>query len=200
MVSLSHFATARRVVGLVGVLAIGACSADSTGPTTTGSKSQLPGDASHPASSDSTGVPASGEWHLATIRGLVAGLDRNVLGAPADTSATGITAVGGAKVQIHKVAIHGTVNPSSPGGGLTFEDLGIVATVTTDAHGNFEYVLSDPIVVKSGQPSPMTTYQLTITPPAGSPYASQSNVQVFFLEQFPAGVSRWNYFLNRGAN
>ena len=74
-------------------------------------------------------------------------------------------------------------------------DLGVVATVTTDVSGKFQYVLSEPIVVKSGQPSPMTTYRLTVTPPRGSPFAAQSGIQVFFMEQFPAGTADFSYYL-----
>ena len=98
-----------------------------------------------------------------------------------------------AKVEIHKVGLN-----SSPAAGdsasFKLQDLGVVATVTADASGKFEYVLSDPIVVKSGQP-PMITYQLTITPPAGSPLAARSGIQVFFMEQFPASLPAVNYYL-----
>ena len=67
--------------------------------------------------------------------------------------------------------------------------------MTTDAAGKFQYVLSEPIVVKSGQPSPRITYQLSVTPPAGSAFTAQSGIQVFFMEQFPAGTADLPYYL-----
>jgi hypothetical protein len=72
----------------------------------------------------------------------------------------------------------------------SLQDLGIVATKTTDAAGRFEYVLDDPIIVKTGQPTPLVTYRLTVHTPAGSAFAGQSGMQVLFAEQLPGdGVS-----------
>jgi hypothetical protein len=124
------------------------------------------------------------------------------VGINAQAGALGDTALGvnsitvpNAKVEIHKVGLNST-SAAGDTASFTLQDLGVVARVTTDASGKFDYVLSDPIVVKSGQSSPKITYQLTITPPAGSPFAAQSGIQVFFMEQFPAGQPALNYYLH----
>jgi hypothetical protein len=49
--------------------------------------------------------------------------------------------------------------------------------------------------VKTGQPSPLVTYRLTISPAAGSPFAARAGVQVYFAEQLPGdGVFRYYLF------
>ncbi|HTE44211.1 MAG TPA: hypothetical protein VK636_03115 [Gemmatimonadaceae bacterium] len=190
MLSTSHVAVAGRLLGVAGVLAIVACSDGASGPTAIGS--------SPPASSvigstgDTTRGPTTGEWHLATIRGLAIGVDRITANGSVDTSAAKTTALAGAKVEIRKVQLLPAVGFAPMG----YQDIGIVATVTADAAGKFEYVLSDPIVVKSGQPSPMISYRVTITPTVGSPFA-KGDLQVYFVEQFPSGIANWNYFLFR---
>ena len=168
MRSAAHFVMARRLLALAGVVAIGACSNDVAGVTPTGSNNSVTGGptSGNPASSDTTGGAPQGEWHLATIRGVVVGINAQA-GARGDT-ALGVNpiTVSNAKVEIHKVGLNST-SAAGDTASYRLQDLGVVATVTTDASGKFEYVLSDPIVVKSGQSSPMITYQLTVTPPSG---------------------------------
>ena len=55
----------------------------------------------------------------------------------------------------------------------------------------------EPLIVRTGQPSPNTTYRLTITPPAGSPFAKRSAAQVIFLEQYESMQSIWQYYVFR---
>lgn len=124
------------------------------------------------------------------------GLVRTSGGASGDTtSATSAPIIAGAKIEIHKFSLDITAPTAGDSSTVKLQDLGIVATVTSDAAGKFEYVLSDPIIVKTGQPSPKITYRLTITPPAGSPFVAQSGIQVFFMEQLPAGTPAFNYYL-----
>jgi hypothetical protein len=180
-------------MALAGVAVISACSGDVTGLPSAGSKNSVNGkpNSENPASSDTTQGGSPGEWHLATIRGVVLGTN----GWNTDTTSSAATVISGAKVEIHKIGLKSATSAAGDSASSKFQDLGIVATATTDASGRFEYVLSDPIVVKSGQSSPMTTYHLTITPPAGSPFAAQSDVQVWFMEQFPANQTAVNYYL-----
>lgn len=187
MQSAIRFVTARRFLALAGVVAIGACSDAATSPAPAGLKNSANGT---PGADTTQGTQT--EWHLATIRGVVIGA--HVL-LTADSSSAATTPIGGAKVEIHKMALTSTTSTSGDSASMRPQDLGVVATVTADASGRFEYVLSDPIVVKFGQPSPLITYHLTITPPASSPFAAQSDIQVFFMEQFPAGQTAVNYYL-----
>jgi hypothetical protein len=184
--SAIRFVPARRLLALVGVLALGACSDAATGLPSAGSENSASNTptSGNPGSSDTTqGAP--GEWHLATIRGVVLGTH--------ETSSSTNTSISGATVEIHKMSI--TAAPPGDSASTRLQDLGVVATLTSDASGGFEYVLSDPIIVKAGQPSPTITYHLTITPPAGSPFAAQSDIQVFFMEQLPATQAAVNYYL-----
>lgn len=190
MLSTSHFAIALRLFGLTGVLAIAACSDDATGPTPNPARPLGSAVAGSPG--DTTRGSTTGEWHLATIRGIALGLDKINSGAGGDTTRFGTTALAGAKVEIRKVRLI----PTADFRPWDYQDLAVVATVTADAEGKFEYVLSEPIVVKSGEPSPMISYRVTITPLAGSPYAV-GDLQVTFAEQFQAGTTAWNYLLFR---
>ncbi len=193
--------SARRLLALVAVATIGACSDDGTGltlpdPTSfssnggTGSGTQNPGPKTP---SDTTAGSPSGEWHLATIRGILRGVTGSL--ASGDTSSSSISAVVGATIEIHKFSLSAASASAGDTAAMRAQDLGVVATVITDAAGKFQYVLSEPLVVKSGQPSPMTTYRLSVTPPRGSPFAAQSGIQVFFMEQFPAGTADFAYYL-----
>ena len=167
-----------------------ACSSESTSPTLGGpsASSSGPG-AEDPKTSPDTAGPSQGEWHLKTIRGLVLGLERSTTG---DSSAATTPPIANATVEIHKVSLALTAATGGDTNTVKLQDLGVVATRTTDNAGRFEYVIDEPLIVKTGQPSPLITYRLTITPPAGSPFAAQSGVQVFFAEQLPGdGVSRY---------
>jgi hypothetical protein len=190
VVSAIRFANARRLFAIGSVVVLGACAGDVTDVPPVGPSSLANGTlgSGAPAPSDTARGNPSGEWRLATIRGIVIGTDV----FSTDTMPSPENTLVGAKVEIHKIGL-------PPAGGDStsrrFQDLGVVATVTTDNAGKFEYVLADPLVVKSGQPSPQITYHLTITPPAGSRFAAQSDVQVFFMEQFPASMTAVNYYL-----
>ena len=167
-----------------------ACSSESTSPTLGGlsASSSTPG-AGDPTTSPDTVGPSQGEWHLKTIRGLVLGLERSPTG---DSSSAGTTPVANAKVEIHKISLVMTAAAGGDTNTVKLQDLGVVATRTTDNAGRFEYVIDEPLIVKTGQPSPLITYQLTITPPTGSSFLAQSGAQVFFAEQLPGdGVSRY---------
>ena len=186
---------ARQFLALTAALTIGACSNDA-GPTSPDQKlSANSGTGTQTSPSDTTAGSPTGEWHLKTIRGVLRGVTSSARLASGDTSATSTPIIAGAKIEIHKFSLD--VSNVSAGDSASFKllDLGVVATVTTDAAGKFQYVLSDPIVVKSGQPSPKITYRLTATPPAGSPFAARSDIQVFFMEQFPAGTPDFPYYL-----
>jgi hypothetical protein len=132
-------------------------------------------------------VVTTREWRLKTIRGVVLGLASTPgrsdtlqfvqYGVPG-------TAIAGATIEIHKFTLPST-------------DLGIVTTIKSGADGKFEYVISDPLIVRTGQPSPNTTYRLTITPPAGSPFAKRTAAQVIFAEQVPAAQTVWEYYVFR---
>lgn len=63
-----------------------------------------------------------------------------------------------ATIEIHKISMPST-------------DAGVVATVRSDAEGKFQFVIDQPIIVRTGQttPSPIT-YRLTITPSSGSSF------------------------------
>jgi hypothetical protein len=187
-----HFVTPRRLLALVGLVAIGACSGDATGiPTLSPNSASGLSNSGTPAS-DTTLGGSPGEWHLKTIRGIVLGAHSMV---NADTSEFASNPIAGAKVEIHKIDLTPTTSTGGDSASRRFKDLGIVATVTADASGRFQYVLDDPIVVKSGQASPSTTYHLTITPPAGSAFPATSDVQVLFMEQLPASWDAVNYYL-----
>jgi hypothetical protein len=183
----------RHAVALASAVMLVACSRDSTGPAIDPSPSaaaSAPGGTS--ASSDTGGVK-QGEWHLQTIRGVLLGLERSTTG---DTSAANTTPVANATVEIHKISLAVTPAEGADSAAQSLKDLGIVATLTTDAAGKFEYVLADPIVVKTGVPSPLITYRLTVTPPPGSPFAAQSGMQVLFAEQI-GGDGVVHYYLFR---
>ena len=175
---VTHFT--RHATAVAVALALVGCSHDSTGLTPGGSPSTA---SSGTAPSDTVTVVPHGEWHLQTVHGVLLGLERSTTG---DTSAANTTPVANAKVEIHKISL--AMSPPS--------DLGVVATKTTDAAGRFEYVLDDPIVVKTGEPTPLITYRLTVTPPAGSPFAGQSGMQVYFAEQL-TGDGVVHYYLFR---
>lgn len=193
MFSVIRLVAARRLLALAGLVAIGACDGDVTGVPPVGSPNSANGalGTGNPASSDTAQGPSAGEWHLATIRGVVIGI--NVFATDTTPSAQNVLA--GATVEVHKIGLAPTTAAGGDSTSRTFQDLGVVTTVTTDASGRFEYVLRDPIIVKSGQPSPQITYHLTITPPAGSRFAAQSDVQVLFMEQLPATQAAVNYYL-----
>src|SRR4051812_1319937 len=194
----THFAT-RHAPALVAAVALLACSHDSTDPTLGAPPAVA---ASAPGSGGSGTTPhdtvgtSPGEWHLQTIRGAVLGLDRATTG---DTSAANTTPVANATVEIHKISL--VINPptGADSASRSLQDLGIVATKTTDAAGRFEYVLTEPIIVKTGEPTPLVTYRLTVIPPAGSPFAGQSGMQVFFAEQL-GGDGVVHYYLFRPKN
>ena len=191
----THTTSARRFLALTAALAISACS-DDGGLTSPDQKlSANGGTGSQTTPSDTTVGSPTGEWHLQTIRGVLRGVTSSGGLASGDTSSATAPIIAGAKIDIHKVSLDVTGATSGDSASMTLKDLGVVATVTTDAAGKFQYVLSEPIIVKSGQPSPKITYRLTVTPPAGSPFAAQSNIQVFFMEQFPAGAPDFNYYL-----
>ena len=186
---------ARRLIVLTAALTIGACSNDAglTSPdqrllSNSGAGSQTP-------PSDTAVSSPSGEWHLATIRGVLHGVVGSSGLASGDSSSAATPIIAGATIAIHKFSLDVTTATSGDSASVQLADLGVVATVTTDASGKFQYVLGDPIIVKSGQPAPKITYRLTITPPVGSPFAAQSGIQVFFMEQFPAGTPNLNYYL-----
>jgi hypothetical protein len=186
--------TARHLLTLTAAVAIAACSDDGglTSPDQKLIANSGTGTQSSP--SDTTAGSPNGEWHLATIRGVLRGVTSASGLAAGDSSSATTSIIAGAKIDIHKYSldISGTTGDSAS---MQLKDLGVVATVTTDAQGKFQHVLADPIIVKSGQPSPKITYRLTVTPPAGSPFAAQSGIQVFFMEQFPAGTPDLNYYL-----
>ncbi len=192
-----RLATCLALGGAIAVAA--ACSADATDPLGTGSKPLVT--SSGPGGTDSTGAGGPGssnrEWKLETIRGVVLGVDRAVW-APStggDTLSMSTTPVPGATIRVIKFEY----NPNVTGGdsSVVFKELGVVATLTADANAKFEYKVSDPIVIKDGQPRPNFGYWLTITPPAGSPYLEREHTSVFFAEQFTSGDGRSSYFLNR---
>jgi hypothetical protein len=177
-------------IGLVG------CSNDTTRPAPADgpiASSSAPGNASggSPSSPDTLGGAPHGEWHLQTIRGAVLGLDRS---AGIDTSVAAATPIANATIEIHKISLAIVPPSGSDTATAKLKDLGIVATATTDASGRFEYVISEPLIVKTGEPSPLITYHLTIIPPAGSSFVGQSDVQVFFAEQLP-GDGVFHYYL-----
>jgi hypothetical protein len=183
--------TLRAVCAGLAVAAVAACSDDAltaTGPDAAPEAAALNG-----GPSDTSVTPPTGEWHLATIRGVVIGVERS--SGLVDTSDAATTRIAGATIEIHKIDLAGTAGMAGDTTTYQLKDLGVVATVETDAQGRFEYVLSDPIIVKSGEPSPLTTYHLTITPRAGSKFAARSGVQVFFAEQLGGGGASYNYFL-----
>ena len=190
----AHAITARRFLALTSALAISACS-DDGGLTSPDQKLLANGAGIQTSPSDTTASSPSGEWHLATIRGVLRGVTSTSGIASGDTTATSTPTIAGAKVEIHKFSIDVTTATAGDSAAVQLKDLGIVATVTTDGAGKFQYVLGDPIIVKSGEPSPKITYRLSVTPPAGSPFAAQSGIQVFFMEQFPAGTPYLNYYL-----
>jgi len=195
-----HSISARLLLGLMTAAMIGACSDDDPGLTTPNptSFSSNPGAGSGAGTqtpSDSTLGSSTGEWHLATIRGVLRGVSGSAGLASGDTSSGSVSVIAGATVEIHKFSLNAPNGTSGDSASTKAQDLGVVATVTTDAAGKFQYVLSDPIIVKSGQPTPLTTYRLTVTPPRGSPFAAQSGIQVFFMEQFPAGTADFSYYL-----
>lgn len=174
-----------RALGALAIVAIAACSTDTAGPTSsdpaaTSTTAGKPGDTS-------VVVPANREWRLATIRGVVMGISRGPgVSDSAQFSQYNVpgSEVAGATIEVHKFTLPST-------------DLGVVATITSDAAGKFEYVISEPLIVRTGQPSPNTTYRLTITPPAGSPFAKRVAAQVIFLEQYQSMQSIWQYYVFR---
>ena len=189
-----HAATARRFLALTAALAIGACADD--GSLTSPDRKLLANNGSPTTPPDTTAGSPSGEWHLQTIRGVLHGVVSSGGLASGDTSSMSTPIIAGAKIEIHKFSLDASATTTSGDSATVhLQDLGVAATVTSDAAGKFEYVLSDPIVVKSGQPSPRITYRLAVTPPAGSPFAARSDIQVFFMEQFPAGTPDLNYYL-----
>jgi hypothetical protein len=174
-----------RFITLATVVAAVACSRDGVGPTV-GDESAATANGVG-GKGDTTVVSTTREWHLKTIRGVVLGLGS----APgrSDTlqfAQYGVpgTAIAGATIEIRKFTLPST-------------DLGVVTTITSDAAGKFEYVIGDPLIVRTGQPSPNTTYRLTIRPPAGSPFAKRTAAQVIFAEQFPATQTVWEYYVFR---
>ena len=185
----------RHFLALTAALAIGACSNDSGLTSPDPKLSANSGTGSQTSPSDTTAGSPSGEWHLKTIRGVLHGVTSSARLASGDTSAMSTPIIAGAKIEIHKFSLDFSNVSPGDSASLKLLDLGVVATVTTDAAGKFQYVLSDPIIVKSGQPSPKITYRLTATPPAGSPFAARSDIQVFFMEQFPAGTPDLAYYL-----
>jgi hypothetical protein len=199
----TRFGTARAALALLSVAAFAACSDDSQNPTALQS-SKNPGDASPgvvagaSAKQDSSQSNPSGEWHLATIRGVLLGLTVDSMPNSPDAPRINGTPVPNATVEIHKFALPVT---STTGDSTTItsglKDLGVVATVTADAQGKFQYVLADPLIVKTGQPSPKITYQLTVTPPSGSPFAARSGIQVYFMEQLPPTLTEFAYYVNK---
>jgi hypothetical protein len=194
----THAISARRLLVLTAALTIGACSDQNAAPTSPDPKlvsnsGLVTGAQTTP--SDTTAGSPSGEWHLATIRGVLRGIASTTGLTSGDTSNVSTPVIAGATIEIHKFSLDATSPTSGDTSAVTFKDLGVVATVTTDASGKFQYVLSEPIVVKTGQPSPRITYRLTATPPAGSPFAARSDIQVFFMEQLPAGTADFNYYL-----
>lgn len=193
MLSAIRFVNAGRLLAIVGVVAIGACAGDVTEVQPFGSKDLASGalGSGNPASSDTTRGGSASEWHLATIRGVVLGIN----GFASDTTTSATTVQAAATVEIHKIGLTPVTSASGDTASMKFQDLGVVATVTTDAAGRFEYVLREPLVVKAGQPSPLTTYHLTITPPASSRFGAESDVQVLFMEQLPASQAAVNYYL-----
>jgi hypothetical protein len=198
MKSPAHFATRHAAALVVGV-ALLACSHDSTEPALGAPPAvaaSAPGAGGSGASPHDTVGTNPGEWHLQTIRGAVIGLERATTG---DTSAANTTPVANATVEIHKISLVIGAPAGADSASRSLQDLGIVATKTTDAAGRFEYVLADPIVVKTGEPTPLVTYRLTVIPPAGSPFVGQSGMQVLFAEQLGGdGVS--HYYLFRPKN
>jgi hypothetical protein len=187
-----HYLASRHAAALVAAIALLGCSHDSTDPTlgkTPAASSSAPGTGTSPR--DTLGT-SPGEWHLQTIRGQVLGMDRAATG---DTSATNTTPIANATVEIHKISLVIVPPAGADSAKQSLQDLGIVATKTTDAAGRFEYVLDDPIIVKTGQPTPLVTYRLTVHTPAGSAFAGQSGMQVLFAEQLPGdGVSHYYLF------
>jgi hypothetical protein len=190
--------SARWLLALTAAVAIAACS-DNAGLTSVDPKSLSTSGAGvgtqTPSSSSDTSAAPSGEWHLATIRGVLHGVTGSNGLASGDSSSTTTPIIANATIEIHKFSLDAVSPASGDSASVKLRDLGVVATVTTDAAGKFQYTLSDPIVVKSGQPSPRITYRLTVTPPSGSPFAPQSGIQVFFMEQFPAGTPDLPYYL-----
>jgi hypothetical protein len=196
MKSALHSA-ARLGAALAAAAAFVACSHDSTAPSLDAGRSaaaSAPGSGGNGSSpQDTVGSAPHGEWHLQTIRGAVLGLDRATTG---DTSIANTTPIAGATVEIHKISLVITQPVAGDSASGTLKDLGIVATKTTDASGQFEYVLDEPIIVKTGEPTPLVTYRLTVSPPSGSPFAGQSAMQVLFAEQLGGdGVS--HYYLRK---
>ena len=138
---------------------------------------------------DTTVVITNREWRLQTIRGVVLGRPisdmRDSLILQYTQYKGGGTVVPNATIEIHKINMPST-------------DLGVVTTVRSDAQGRFEFVIDQPIIVRTGQttPSPIT-YRLTITPPAGSPFAKRTGAQVIFAEQFAPDQAVWEYYVFR---
>lgn len=197
MKSMPHFAM-RHAAAVAAAVALLGCSHDSTDPTlghTPATAASAPGTGGTGTSQDTLGS-SQREWHLQTIRGAVLGLDRSTTG---DTSAANTTPVANAKVEIHKISLAIVPGSGADSASRSLQDLGIVATKTTDASGRFEYVLDDPIIVKTGEPTPLITYRLTVTPPAGSPFVGQSGMQVLFAEQI-GGDGVVHYYLFRPKN
>lgn len=175
---------------LAAAITLAGCSGDATAPAAGGPSalSSAPGSG---GPSDTLRSSPNGEWDLKTIRGVVLGLERTATG---DTSSANTTPIANATIEIHKISLVMVPGTGTDTASSKSQDLGIVATKTTDAAGQFEYVIDDPLIVKTGQPSPLVTYRLTITPPAGSAFAGMSGVQVFFAEQLP-GDGVFHYYL-----
>ena len=184
---LSRFAAA---VGTATLVACAGADNSVTAPVLgTSTRSATTGSSGKPGTGDTTVTNPTGEWRLATIHGLLLGYDPSRTSG--DTLGTS-TPVANARVELHKYSLQ--TSASSDSGSTALRDLGVVATLTTDASGRFNYVLSDPIVVKSGQAPPTVTYKVNVTPPPGSPYAAAQALQVFFAEQL-TGDGTWRLYL-----
>lgn len=169
---------AKLFVGVVSLALVGACAGDRA------SSPRPIDDGLGAGAADSLKKASAGEWHLATIRGALLGASST------DTLHAATVAIANAKVEVHAGDLETGSDPRS----LNFRDRGVVATLTSGPNGEIDYVVPDPIVVKTGQPSPMRTYRMIISPPAGSAYAAR-DVQVYFAEQAPSGAGRWKYYL-----
>lgn len=187
-----------HLAALAGAFVAAACSSDSVSPTLGETKLATSTSNGSGGSDTTTAGPRDGQtWTLETINGLVLGVDKAIW-APStggDTLVANTTPVANATVEVRPYEF----TPPPAGGGdssTVFKDLGVEATLTTDANGKFTYKVKNPVVVVAGQPSPKRGYFVTITPPTGSPYKPRERASVIFAEPFPAGT--WmKFFLDR---
>lgn len=182
-----RIATLGRIVTMTSVIAAGACSGDSLGPTV-GDQNAAAAKAAG-GKADTTVTIPNREWRLQTIRGVVLGRPisdmRDSMLLQYTQYKNGGVVIPNATIEVRKINLPST-------------DVGLVTTLRSDAEGKFQFVIDQPIIVRTGQPTPSSiTYHLVITPPAGSPYAKRTGAQVIFAEQFAADQAVWEYYVFR---